>query len=303
MVEQRSSPRGVVFSLLASALFAGMFYVSTLVSSTAEVVFSARVLFTVLCYAAALVHPAARRGVVLLWRRLRVRWWMLPLSILLTGIAGVQLWLFMWAPMHGHGLDAALGFLLLPISLVLAGRFLMKAHVSRMQWLVVSLAAVAVSVKLLATPELSWVTLMICVPYALYFVLRQRFGLDAPMVFGWEVLLLTPAAIFALMTTAPIEPSAIEYVALAAIGLASALAMTFYLGASYLLSMPVFGLLGYVEPVMLVGVALLLGEQMQGADAVVYSILAVALTLLAVEGFRAARRPRPPEAPDVPTHA
>ncbi|MEJ1087188.1 permease [Microbacterium sp. Mu-80] len=291
MVGQRSSPRGVLFSLLASAIFAGMFYIASLVTSSAEVVFAARVLLTLLCYAAALLHPAARRGVVVLWRRLRARWWMPLLSLLLTAIAGVQLWLFMWAPMHGHGLDAALGFLLLPIALVFAGRFVMKAHVSRVQWLVVALASVAVVVKVIATPELSWVTLMICGPYALYFVLRQRFGLDEPMVFGWEVALLAPVAVLALVTSVPIEPSALEFTVLGAIGFGSAAAMTFYLGASYLLSMPVFGLLGYVEPVMLVGVALLLGERMQGADAFVYGLLAVALALLAVEGFRAARRP------------
>lgn len=291
MVESRSSPRGVVFSLLASAIFAGMFYVASLVTSSADVVFAARVLLTLLCYAAALAHPAARREVIMLWRRLRSRWWMPLLSLLLTAIAGVQLWLFMWAPIHGHGLDAALGFLLLPISLVLAGRFLMKAHVSRMQWLVMSLAAVAVAVKLIGTPELSWVTLMICGPYALYFVLRQRFGLDGPMVFGLDMALLAPFAVLAL-TASPIEPSVLEYTALAAIGLGSAAAMTFYLGASSLLSMPVFGLLGYVEPVLLVSVALLLGERMQGADALVYGILAVALSILAVDGFRRARRTR-----------
>lgn len=291
MVESRSSPRGVVFSLLSSAIFAGMFYVASLVTSSADVVFAARVLLTLLCYAAALAHPAARREVIMLWRRLRSRWWMPLLGLLLTAIAGVQLWLFMWAPMHGHGLDAALGFLLLPISLVLAGRFLMKAHVSRMQWLVMSLAAVAVAVKLIGTPELSWVTLMICGPYALYFVLRQRFGLDGPMVFGLDMALLAPFAVLAL-TASPIEPSVLEYTALAAIGLGSAAAMTFYLGASSLLSMPVFGLLGYVEPVLLVSVALLLGERMQGADALVYGILAVALSILAVDGFRRARRTR-----------
>ncbi|WP_193598326.1 EamA family transporter [Microbacterium sp. YJN-G] len=291
MVESRSSPRGVVFSLLASAIFAGMFYVASLVTSSADVVFAARVLLTLLCYAAALAHPAARREVIMLWRRLRSRWWMPLLGLLLTAIAGVQLWLFMWAPMHGHGLDAALGFLLLPISLVLAGRFLMKAHVSRMQWLVMSLAAVAVAVKLIGTPELSGVTLMICGPYALYFVLRQRFGLDGPMVFGLDMALLAPFAVLAL-TASPIEPSVLEYTVLAAIGLGSAAAMTFYLGASSLLSMPVFGLLGYVEPVLLVSVALLLGERMQGADALVYGILAVALSILAVDGFRRARRTR-----------
>ncbi|UJP08731.1 hypothetical protein L2X99_09370 [Microbacterium sp. KUDC0406] len=36
----------------------------------------------------------------------------------------------------------------------------------------------------------------------------------------------------------------------------------------------------------------LLGERMQGADVFVYGILAVALTVLAVDGFRVARRTR-----------
>lgn len=303
MVAHRSSPRGVLFSLLASTLFAGMFYLAGIVSSSAEVVFAWRVLLTAVCYAAALFHPAARRALVVLWRRLRARWWMPLISLLLTAIVGVQLWLFMWAPMHGHGLDTALGFLLLPICLVLGGRFLMKAEVSRMQWLVVALAAVAVAVKLAATPELSWVTLMVCIPYTVYFVLRQRFGLDGGMVFGVESALLTPVAVLLLVTAAPVVPTALEITALAGIGFGSALAMTFYLGASSLLSMPVFGLLGYAEPVMLVGVALLLGERMQGADVVVYGILAIALTLLAVEGFRAARRPRGTRATDVPDPA
>ena len=51
----------------------------------------------------------------------------------------------------------------------------------------------------------------------------------------------------------------------------------------------------------LVAVAFVLGERMQGADAVVYAVLAVALALLAVEGFRGARRPRRGKAtePDV----
>lgn len=292
MVAHRSSPRGVLFSLLASTLFAGMFYLAGLVSSSAEVVFAWRVLLTVLCYAAALLHPAARLALVVLWRRLRARWWMPLLSLLLTGIVGVQLWLFMWAPMHGHGLDTALGYLLLPICLVLGGRFLMKAHVSRMQWLVVGLAAVAVVVKLAATPELSWVTLVICIPYTVYFVLRQRFVLDGPIVFGFEMAVLIPIAVLLLSVAAPVHPTLLEVTALAGIGFASALAMTVYLGASSLLSMPVFGLLGYAEPVMLVGISLLLGERMQGADGLVYGILAIALTLLAVEGFRAARRPR-----------
>lgn len=292
MPVQHSSPRGVAVSLIASALFGGIFYLAGLVSSSAEVVFAWRVLITLLCYAAALVHPGARLALLVLWRRLRSRWWMPLLALLLAGIVGVQLWLFMWAPMHGHALDASLGYLLLPICLVLGGRFLMRHHVSRMQWLVVALAAVAVAVKLAGTPELSWVTLVICIPYTLYFVLRQRFGLDAPIVFGAETAAMLPVAVLFLATAAPGPLPGAELAALLGIGFASALAMTLYLAASSMLSMPVFGLLSYAEPVLLVVVALLLGERMQGADLIVYGILAVALAILAADGFRRTRSPR-----------
>ncbi|MFE6734428.1 EamA family transporter RarD [Microbacterium sp. NPDC057650] len=288
---RHSSARGVLTSIAASFLFGGMFLLAGLVSSSAEVVFAWRVLIAFACYGAALLHPAARRELRTLWRRLCSRWWMPLLSLLLTAIVGVQLWLFMWAPQNGHALDTSLGYLLLPICLVLCGRFLMKHRVSMLQWVVVGLAAVAVAVKLVATPELSWVTLAICVPYSVYFVLRQRFGLDGPIVFGWEIALMLPVAVLFLLTGAG-PSSGVETVALLAIGFASAIAMTLYLAASSMLTMPVFGLLGYVEPILLVVVAMLLGERMQGADALVYGILAVALAVLAVDGFRSARRVR-----------
>ena len=290
MAAQHSSTRGVIVSVLASALFGAIFLLAGVLTSSAEVVFAWRVLVTLGCYALVLLHPAPRRELALLGRRLRARWWMPLLALLLTAIMGLQLWLFMWAPMHGHGLDAALGYLLLPICLVLGGRFLLRAEVSRVQWLVVALAALAVAVKLAATPQLSWVTAAICIPYVIYFVLRQRFGLDGPMVFGVECAVLAVPSILFLAFAEPGVLLPGELTGLIVIGLASAVAMTLYLAASSLLSMPLFGLLSYVEPVLLVVVALVLGERMLQADPVVYGILAVALTILAIEGFRVARR-------------
>lgn len=296
MTTQRSSPRGVGVSLLASALFASIFYLTAQLSSSAEVVWAWRVFVTLGLYLLALWMPASRRELGVLMRRLRTRWWMPLLALLLASIVGFELWLFMWAPMHGHGLDASLGYLLLPITLVLGGRFILHAHVSRMQWAVVALAVVAVVVKIAATPQLSWVTIAICVPYAVYFVVRQRFGLDGPLVFGMELALMSPLAVVALVTAVPGPLPVPELMGLAAVGLLGGFGMILYLAASSMLSMPVFGLLSYVEPVLLVGVAFVLGERMQGADAVAYGILAAALALLAVEGFRAARRrPSTPE--------
>src|SRR5690606_15387235 len=233
---QHSSPRGVAASLLASVLFAGIFYLAPQLSSSAEVVWAWRVLATLALYLVALCHPAARAALRVLLRRLRSRWWLPPLALLLAAIVGVQLWLFMWAPMHGHGLDASLGYLLLPITLVLGGRFILHAPVSRMQWGVVALAVVAVSVKLVATPQLSWVTLVICIPYAVYFVLRQRFGLDGPFVFGMELAVMSPIAVIMLATATPGPLPLVEVAGLAAVGVLGGFGMVLYLGASTLLS-------------------------------------------------------------------
>lgn len=290
MTPQHTTTRGVVASLVGSVLFGVIFYLAGVVSSSAEVVFAWRVLVTLACYLIALAHPAVRRGALIFWRRLRARWWMPLLFLALAANIGLQLWLFMWAPQHGHAMDAALGYLLLPICLVLGGRFLMKSTVSWVQWGVVALAAVAITVKVAASPEVSWVTFAICVPYTAYFVLRQRFGLDSPVEFGAEIAALAPVAVLFLVTAAPAPLTGGEVIAIAAIALASAVAMTLFIGAASLLSLPVFGLLGYVEPVLLVLVSFLLGERMGTADAVAYGILAVALAVLAVEGFRVARR-------------
>ena len=290
MSQQHRAMRGVAASLIGSVLFGGIFYLAGVVSSSAEVVFAWRVLVTLACYLVALAHPVVRRSALILWRRLRARWWMPVLFLALAANIGLQLWLFMWAPRHGHALDAALGYLLLPICLVLGGRFLMKTPVSWVQWGVVGLAAVAVTVKLVASPQVSWVTFAICVPYTAYFVLRQRFGLDGPIAFGAEIAALAPVALLCLATAVPVPVTVTEVLAIGAIAAASAVAMTLFIGASSMLSLPVFGLLGYVEPVLLVIVSFLLGETMSPADVVAYGILAVALTVLSVEGFRVARR-------------
>lgn len=292
MPEQHVATRGVVASVAASVLFGLIFYLAAIVSVSAEEVFAWRVVALLVFYAAALAHPEVRRSAVVLWRRLRARWWM-PLLLLFTAaIMGVQLWLFMWAPMHGQALEASLGYLLLPICLVLGGRFLLKSPVTRMQWCAAALAGIAVIVKLATSAELSWVTFVICVPYAAYFILRHRFGLDGSFAFGAEILLLTPLALWVLAVPQPRPSAGIgDMVVVVAVAVAGAAAMILYVAASGLLTIPVFGLLGYVEPVLLVVVALLLGERIEGADVIVYAVLMVALGLLAFEGVRALRRP------------
>ena len=282
------SARGVVSSLAASVLFGGMFLVSGLLDASAEAVWAWRVIVTAACFGAALAWPASRRALAALWATLRRRRWM-PIVLLVTGaILGVQMWLFAWTPMNGHGLDAALGYLLLPLILVLSGRFLFHEHVSRTQWWAMAIAVVAVGVKIVFSTSISWVTVVVCVGYAVYFALRKRYGLETQAAFAGEIAVMCVVAAPLLFFVRGADSPAQQALVLLA-GLAGAAALSMYLSASELLTMPVFGLLSYVEPVLMFVAALLLGEHLAPPDVVTYGLLAIALAVLAAGSLRGGR--------------
>lgn len=286
--------RGVGYSLLASGLFGVIFYLSGVVDASPEAVFGWRMLIMTACYGLVLISPAGRRSLAELWRTLTRAWWMPMIFATTSFLVSAQMWLFSWAPVHGHALDASLGYLLLPIVLVLVGRIGFKESVSGLQWVAAALALAAVALKVVAASAVSWVTFAVCIGYALYFGVRRRMGVDSPAAFGVEVALTVPVSVLLIVVCRGASTWS-GYAAVAAVGLAGTVAMAAYVAASSLLSMPVFGLLTYVEPVLLFGVALVLGERLTGLDVVVYALLAVALTVLAVGGFRATgRKPAEP---------
>lgn len=281
-------PRGVIASLVASFLFGVIFFAAGVLRASPEAIVAWRVVMTCACYGSLLLLPSARRLLREFWQAVSRRWWIPLVFLVQSALAGLQLWLFAWTPVHGHALDASLGYLLLPIALVALGRIVFRAYVTRLQWIAVGIAVVAVGTQLIATLSISWVTLAVSLGYAAYFGVRRSFRLETPAAFGVEMLVLSPFAVVLILTHEG-APTAFEHLLVLAAGVAGALGMTAYLAASRLLSMPVFGLLTYVEPVLLFIVALVLGESLQAVDLAVYGLLALALAVLGAGGFRTAR--------------
>ena len=79
---------------------------------------------------------------------------------------------------------------------------------------------------------------------------------------------------------------------MALLGAFSALALVTYILASRLLTFTLFGLLGYVEPVLLVLVALLLGESIAPEEWLTYGAIWMAVGVLVFEGLRHLQRSR-----------
>ncbi|UQE74146.1 EamA family transporter [Gordonia sp. PP30] len=272
-------------SLLASVLFGVTFFAAGVVDAAPEAVFGWRGVVTALCYGAVLLAAPARRRARDLIRRCAARPALVAVLIVNAVLIGVQMWLFVWAPAHGYGLDASLGYLLFPIGMVLVGRIGFTESVTAAQWTAVGIACVAVGVKLVASGSLSWLSCAVFAANVGYFALRRRFRLEGPEVFAAEVFIMAPIAVV-FIALYPAVPSVSAALMVLGIGVGGTIAVSAYVAAAGLLSFPMFGLLSYAEPVGLFAASLLLGEHLDAADGVTYGLLAVALAVLAVAGFR-----------------
>jgi chloramphenicol-sensitive protein RarD len=209
----------------------------------------------------------------------------LPLS---SALLGVQLWLFLWAPLHGKALEVSLGYFLLPLTMVLAGRLIFRDRLSLLQKLAVSCAIIGVGNELYQVGGVSWTTLLVALGYPVYFILRRRFGTDNLGGLWCELTLMLPvAAWFAFGGNGPLAALSISpalYWQIPLLGVISAAALVCYILASRLLPFSLFGLLSYVEPVLLVVVALLLGESIGRDEWLTYIPIWLAVLLLVSEG-------------------
>jgi len=282
--------KGLLASVLASALFGAMYYLSPLLAPLdGEQIFGWRVLLTLPFTTALLLWQGQADRV----RTLLLRVWRLPslaLGLLASSaLLGVQLWLFMWAPLHGRALPVSLGYFLLPLMMVLTGRLLYRERLTPAQQAATALAAIGVVYELVRAGSMSWETWLVALGYPVYFVLRRRLGSDHIGGHWMDMALMAPVAAWFMLR----EMSSLPLVAhhahlwplLPAMGVLSGVALALYMAASRLLPLGLFGLLSYVEPVLLVVVALVLGEGVARAQWPMYGLIFAAVVVMLADGI------------------
>lgn len=290
--------RGIALSVGASALFALMSAYTLLLAPLGGLdIFAWRVIWTVPGAFALLL--LRKRGPQL--RALLARMATQPRTLLAlvacAALLGSQLWVFLWAPLHGRLLEVSLGYFLLPLIMVLVGRFHYRERLEPLQWMAVACAAVGCAHELWATHAFSWPTLLVAFGYPPYFVLRRKIHADSLVTFAVEMLLLTPVAAIEVRAGGSLAllgaHGFLAFVLLPGLGLLSTVALASYLKASRLLPMALFGILGYVEPVLLVIVSVtMLGEHLGVRQLATYVPIWLAVALTALHGARLVRLSR-----------
>lgn len=293
----RSNGRGVLASIVASVLFGVLFVIPPLLDPLSpDGIFGWRVVLSLPIVTVLLLAIRWWPQVSVLAARVRRRRRLIAALLVDSALLAVQLWLFTWAPASGHGLDAALGYLLLPLVMVVVGLVGHRERLSPLRIGAVGSAAIGVGWAVVAAGGVSWVTAVVALGYPLYFTLRRRWSLDSIGALWFEILLMTPVAVWFVLQPAALAATGANPAlgwGIGALGLVSATALLLYLFASTELSFAVFGLLTYVEPVLLVTAAVtLLGEALEPKDLAVYGPIAIALVLLAVDSARQSRLDR-----------
>ncbi|SEN20408.1 chloramphenicol-sensitive protein RarD [Pseudomonas sp. ok272] len=291
--------KGIALSVSASVLFAVMYYFTSLLSPLDGVeIFGWRMLLTVPCMTVFMLVSGEWKRVVELVRRLVGKPALLAGVLVSSALLGVQLWLFMWAPLNGRSLDVSLGYFLLPLTMVLTGRIVYGERLSYLQKIATGLATLGVLNELYQVGGFSWATLLVAIGYPIYFVLRRRLAADNLGGLWLDMALLLPVAYWIVHSGAQGFGVFGQHpwlsLLIPMLGVISASALVAYIIASRLLPFSLFGLLSYVEPVLLLGVALLLGESIKAGEWLTYIPIWLAVLVLVFEGFKHLVRQRKP---------
>lgn len=291
--------RGTLASVGSSVAFGAIYFVTPLLApAAAESIWALRNLITLPIIALALIMVRQWHLVVEIGQRIKRRP-ALIIGIVVCGLLiAAQLWVFSWAPMHGRGLQVALGYFLLPLLLVVVGRYLYRDRMTWWQWTAAGIAGVGVAFEVVRAGGISWETLLVSVGYTIYFVLRRALGTGHLGGMFWEFLVLVPVAIVCLgfeFTRGSALSANPDLVWIAPVyAICSGAALVLYILASRLLSMSLFGLLSYLEPALLVVAAILIGERIASDEWFTYGAIWTAVLVIIVGGSVVAFRRRGP---------
>ncbi|AVH14537.1 protein RarD [Acinetobacter indicus] len=281
--------KGVALSVLASITFGVLyFYTQFLQPLDSEETFAWRMLSTLPFITLFMWWSGDLKHVTEIFRRVLQQPLLLLWLLISSFLCTTQLWLFLWGPINGRGLEVSLGYFLLPLVMVLVGCVLYKEKLSSWQMLAVALAVLGVGHEIWRIGSVAWETVYVALAYPLYFFLRRQFKTDNLGGFWWDLFLILPVAFYLGFVYSDSMALLLNYShliwAVLGLGFLSALGLGSYILASRYLPFVIFGLLSYLEPVLLAFASMMLGERVEADEWLTYIPIWLAVLLLVIEG-------------------
>jgi chloramphenicol-sensitive protein RarD len=216
-------------------------------------------------------------------------------------LIGTNWLLYVYAVTSGHILAASFGYYLNPLANVLLGRFVLHERLNRLQWAAVALAAAGIMVLAAGALDQLWISLTLCVTFALYGLLRKVVPADAVTGLGIETALLFPLATAWLawrgsMGVPIMGATETDTTLLVLAGIVSTTPLILFTAAARKLAYSTLGMLQFIAPTLQFLIAVLLyGEPFTRAHAIAFPAIWIALGLYVTALLRAPRLPQAPE--------
>ena len=184
--------KGAIAMLLACLTwgFAPLYY-SFLSHLGPEEILSHRTLWSVVTFAV-VIALTGRRG-----ETLRVM--KLPKTMALILLAGVMIginwYVFIFSVGAGRVTESSLGYYIFPLVMVLLGLVVFRETLSKLQWVSVALAVIAVMVLTYGLGSAPWLAMIISITFGIYGLLKRIIKVDSVVSVTLEVVLLLPFAV------------------------------------------------------------------------------------------------------------
>jgi chloramphenicol-sensitive protein RarD len=289
---QRRARQGFALGVAAYGLWGVLpVYFKALRSVDAGDIVAHRIVWSVPVLAALLSVSGAWGEVREALRNRRV---VLLLTVTALLIAGNWL-LYVYAVNSGHILAGSLGYYLNPLANVLLGRIVLKERLSWLQWAAVALAAAGISALAVGALGQLWISLILCVSFATYGLLRKIAPVDAVAGLAIETAILFPFAagwlIWGLAAGTPIfGTSQVHVVLIAFAGIVTATPLLLFTAAAKRLRYSTLGMLQFLAPTLQFLLAVsIYGEPFTTAHAIAFGAIWGALALYVLAIVRHAR--------------
>lgn len=282
--------KGVALSILASCLFGLLYYYPVLLQPLSVVdIFCWRLLTSFPAIIVLILIEKQWSSISALFIRIKDQPFLLVGLLFSSFLLTIQMLIFIWAPINGHGLSASLGYFLLPLSMVVFGQIFYKERLSIFQKIAVLLASIGVILEIYITGAFSWETAVIALGYPIYFMTRRKLQIEGIAGTFSDFFFIFIGCLIYFLLHYPcnqiISDLSHFHIFIPMLGIITAIAFAMYFVARRLLPLGLFGLLGYVEPVLLTIVSVLfLHESVSTKHILPYGLIWLSVCVLALEG-------------------
>jgi len=290
-VTQADTFRGILLALTANFIWgiAALYWIQTKPIGPVDVM-AHRALWT-LPVTFLIVAYFGRLGETLaLMRAFKFCFWIALAALMLTINWGV----YVFAVTNERATEASLGYFMLPLLTIALGVFVFGERPKPVHVLAISLAVIAVLVKLFAYGSLPWVSLTLALSFALYGAIRKQINADSMQGLFLESLCMAPFAALWILThdgSGMGEHGLKVDLFLLCAGAFTAAPLLTYVAATRVLPLSTIGLLTYVGPsIQLIVAIFVLMEPVTSVTVLTFGLVWLGVLAVSIEAGYSARK-------------